>query len=78
MLPPLPHRRIRLAPSFDLSIVENVSGATGKRYAVHDDAGHVMDTVKIIQDATGGYLAVSHHLAADGHFRSTSPPRPTS
>ena len=36
------------------SIVENVSGATGKRYAVHDDAGHVMDTVKIIQDATGG------------------------
>jgi len=51
------------------SIVENVSGATGKRYAVHDDAGHVMDTVKIIQDATGGYLAVSHHLAADGHFR---------
>ena len=51
------------------SIVENVSGATGKRYAVHDDAGHVMDTVKIIQDATGGYLAVSHHLASDGHFR---------
>jgi type IV secretory pathway VirB2 component (pilin) len=30
------------------SIVESVSGATGKRYAVHDDAGHVMDTVKII------------------------------
>ncbi|HEY0690688.1 MAG TPA: hypothetical protein VGD71_16810 [Kribbella sp.] len=51
------------------SIVENVSGATGKRYNVHDDAGHVMDTVKIIQDTTGGYLAVSHHLAADGHFR---------
>lgn len=31
------------------SIVENVSGATGKRYSVHDDAGDVMDTVKIIQ-----------------------------
>jgi hypothetical protein len=51
------------------SIVENVSGATGKRYAARDDAGHVMDTVKIIQDTTGGYLAVSHHMAADGHFR---------
>ncbi|MDX6250675.1 MAG: hypothetical protein QOF10_4035 [Kribbellaceae bacterium] len=51
------------------SIVENVSGATGKRYNVHDDAGHAMDTVKIIQDTTDGYLAVSHHLAADGHFR---------
>jgi hypothetical protein len=50
-------------------IVENVTGATGKRYGVHDDAGHVMDTVKIIQDTTGGYLAVSHHMATDGHFR---------
>ena len=50
-------------------IVENVIGATGKRYGVRDDAGHVMDTVKIIQDTTGGYLAVSHHMASDGHFR---------
>ncbi|HET6295905.1 MAG TPA: hypothetical protein VFG33_21150 [Kribbella sp.] len=50
-------------------IVENVSGATGKRYNTRDDAGHVMDTVKIIQDTTGGYLAVSHHMASDGHFR---------
>ncbi|GAA1706396.1 hypothetical protein GCM10009745_62840 [Kribbella yunnanensis] len=51
------------------AIVENVSGATGKRYNTKDDAGHVMDTVKIIQDSTGGYLAVSHHLGSDGHFR---------
>ncbi|MEU0090837.1 hypothetical protein [Kribbella sp. NPDC006257] len=50
-------------------IVENVTGATGKRYGAHDDAGHTMDTVKIIQDTTGGYLAVSHHMASDGHFR---------
>ncbi|MFK4088328.1 hypothetical protein ACI2LF_29715 [Kribbella sp. NPDC020789] len=50
-------------------IVEDVAGATGKRYGVKDDAGHVMDTVKVIQDTTGGYLAVSHHLAGDGHFR---------
>jgi hypothetical protein len=51
------------------AMVENVSGATGKRYAAHDDAGHTMDTVKIIQDSTGGYLAVSHNMASDGHFR---------
>ncbi|MEV8376270.1 hypothetical protein AB0P21_26245 [Kribbella sp. NPDC056861] len=50
-------------------IVEDVVGATGKRYNTKDDAGHVMDTVKTIQDTTGGYLAVSHHLASDGHFR---------
>ncbi|GAB3831136.1 hypothetical protein [Kribbella italica] len=50
-------------------LLENVVGATGKRYNTRDDAGHVMDTVKIIQDTTGGYLAVSHHLAPDGHFR---------
>jgi hypothetical protein len=50
-------------------LLENVSGATGKRYNTRDDAGHVMDTVKIIQDTTGSYLAVSHHLAPDGHFR---------
>ncbi len=50
-------------------LLENVTGATGKRYNTRDDAGHVMDTAKIIQDDTGGYLAVSHHLAPDGHFR---------
>ncbi|GAA1723521.1 hypothetical protein GCM10009765_84390 [Fodinicola feengrottensis] len=51
-------------------IVENVTQATGRRYAVHDDAGHTMDTVKIIQDNTGAYLAVSHFLySGDNHFR---------
>jgi hypothetical protein len=52
------------------AIVEDVSGATGRRYDAHDDAGHVMDTAKIIQDTTGGYLAAYHHMAADGHFRT--------
>ncbi|WP_222853995.1 hypothetical protein [Fodinicola acaciae] len=50
-------------------LVENVSASTAHRYGVHDDAGHTMDTVKVIQDRTGGYLAVSHFMAADGHFR---------
>ncbi|GAA4629320.1 hypothetical protein GCM10023196_049590 [Actinoallomurus vinaceus] len=51
------------------TIVENVTQADGKRYALHDDAGHTMDTVKVIQDNTGGYLAVSHFMFTDGHFR---------
>ncbi len=51
------------------TIVENVNQADGKRYGLHDDAGHTMDTVKVIQDNTGGYLAVSHFMASDGHFR---------
>lgn len=51
------------------TIVENVTQADGKRYALHDDAGHTMDTVKVIQDDTGGYLAVSHFMFTDGHFR---------
>lgn len=51
------------------TIVENVTQADGKRYALHDDAGHTMDTVKVIQDSTGGYLAVSHFMYTDGHFR---------
>lgn len=50
-------------------LVENVNTSTARRYAARDDAGHVMDTVKIIQDRTGGYLAVSHFMHTDGHFR---------
>ena len=49
-------------------ILCDVPGATGHRYAVIDSAGHRMDTVKIIPDPSGGYLAVFHtddevHLA---------------
>jgi hypothetical protein len=51
------------------TIVENVTQADGKRYSLHDDAGHTMDTVKVVQDNTGGYLAVSHFMFTDGHFR---------
>lgn len=51
-------------------IIENTTGADGVRYAAHDDAGHTMDTAKIIQDSTGGYLAVYHHLHTDGRFKT--------
>jgi hypothetical protein len=49
--------------------IENVAGADGKRYDARDDTGRVMDTVKIIQDFTGSYLAVYHSLNhAEGRF----------
>jgi hypothetical protein len=51
------------------ALVENVNTSTAHRYATRDDANHVMDTTKIIQDHTGTYLAVSHHMHTDGHFR---------
>lgn len=51
------------------AIVENVNQATARRYNARDDAGHVMDTAKIIQDSSGGYLAVYHHLHTDNKFR---------
>ena len=46
------------------SIVENVTGADAHRYAATDSAGHTMDTVKIIGDPTGGYLAVYHNYVS--------------
>jgi hypothetical protein len=41
-------------------IVQNVTGSTAHRYGATDSAGHTMDTAKIVQDPTGGYLAVYH------------------
>jgi hypothetical protein len=40
-------------------LIENVTQAT-RRYAATDSAGRTMDTAKILQDGTGGYLAVYH------------------
>lgn len=51
------------------AIVENVNQATGRRYGARDDAGHVMDTAKIIQVGAGFYLAVYHHLHTDNRFK---------
>ena len=42
------------------TIIGEVVGATGYRYAVTDSAGNTMDTVKIIANPSGGYLAVYH------------------
>jgi hypothetical protein len=49
--------------------IEDVTASEGHVYNARDDAGHVMDTAKIIQDYTGEYLAVYHYLNhAEGRF----------
>ena len=50
------------------AILADVGGADGVRYDARDDAGHGMDTAKIIDDPAGGYLAVYHSTVA-GAFR---------
>ena len=42
------------------TLLGDVVGSTGHRYAVKDNAGNTMDTVKIITNPAGGYLGVSH------------------
>ena len=44
------------------ALLADVAGADGVRYDAHDDAGHSMDTAKIIDDPAGGYLAVYHSV----------------
>src|SRR4051794_24249857 len=52
-------------PAGDLArVVENVTGATGKRYAVRDDLGASMDALKIVTNPQGGYLGVYHTTTA--------------
>ena len=42
------------------TILGDVVGSTGHRYALTDSAGNTMDTVKIITNPAGGYLGVYH------------------
>ncbi len=42
------------------SIIGSVTAATGHRYGVRDDVGNRMDTLKVIDNPAGGYLAVYH------------------
>jgi hypothetical protein len=51
-------------------LVENVQGATARRYQVKDSAGRSMDAAKVIQTGAGSYLAVYHTLRADGRFHA--------
>jgi hypothetical protein len=48
--------------------VEEVTQADGWRYGARDDAGHTMDTAKIVDDPAGGYIAVYHTLV-NGEFK---------
>jgi hypothetical protein len=49
------------------SLIEEVTSADARRYAVTDDAGREMHCAKIIEDG-GRYLAVYHSTLADGCF----------
>lgn len=51
-------------------MIEDVPGATAVRYGLTDSSGRSMDTVKVIQDASGDYLAVYHTMRPDGRFHS--------
>jgi hypothetical protein len=42
------------------TLLGDVVGSTGHRYAVTDNAGNTTDTVKIITNPAGGYLGVYH------------------
>jgi hypothetical protein len=48
--------------------LENVTQADGWRYGAADDAGHTMDTAKIVDDPAGGFIAVYHTLV-NGQFK---------
>jgi hypothetical protein len=48
-----------------LDLLTDVPAATA-RYRVHDDRGHSMDTLKVIENPAGGYLGVYHTLAGTG------------
>jgi len=46
-----------------VALIQDVKGATAARFGVHDSDGRTMDTVKIIPNPAGGYLAVYHYLS---------------
>lgn len=49
-------------------IVENVTGSIGYRYQTKDSSNNTVDTIKIIENPSGGYLGVYHTLIG-GTFR---------
>ena len=69
------------------TLIGDVRNSTGHRYALKDSAGNRMDTVKIISNRGGGYLAVYHtgdnvNLATSSNlltwiFRRTLDPQAT-
>jgi hypothetical protein len=50
--------------------IEDVTSANGYRYGLHDDAGHSMDSLKVIENPRGGYLGVYHSADAAGVFHA--------
>lgn len=59
------------APRAELrGLIENVTQANARRYRTTDSAGRTMDAAKVVQDSSGGYLAVYHTLLGDGRFHA--------
>jgi hypothetical protein len=46
------------------TILEDVPGSSGYRYAVRDGAGNSMDSLKVVKSPLGGYVGVYHTLAS--------------
>jgi hypothetical protein len=61
---PVPSPAPLTAAGLDLSAIEDVTSATGYHYSAHDDQGSTLDTLKVIQSPSGGYLCVHHTLTA--------------
>lgn len=51
-----------------VSIIQEVTRATRVRYDARDSAGRRLDTIKIIERGTGGYLSASHSPDGYGSF----------
>jgi hypothetical protein len=56
------------APSTILEILEDVKGAKGFRFDAKDNMAVGLDTIKIIENPSGGYIGVFHHLVS-GEFQ---------
>ena len=51
-----------------MDLVQDVRSASGYRYAARDDRGNPLDTLKIIDNPSGGYIGVYHITFAGVHY----------
>jgi hypothetical protein len=52
-----------------VAAIIDAAGATAVRYGIRDDQGTSMDTLKVAEDAHGGYFGVYHSRTRGGRFR---------
>jgi len=72
----IPSGSIFAVPSFAartelVSLIENVTAASAKRYRATDNRGHVLDCIKVIANpyVHGQFIGVYHTMAGDGKIR---------